>query len=457
MRSKKILFVNPASYEGGVPNTGLAMLCAILSKRGHSARVADYFFSRKTPNIREILGEFKPDVVGISLFSCNMSISRDIIRVVNDSGIPLIAGGPHTSSYCEEISGDTRFSYVIIGEAENEIVDMVENAKLYKKPEIIYARPPDVESLPLPDYSSFYQRDSIKIYPFMSSRGCPYDCSFCASRILFSGKWRPRSIESCIKEIESLKISLPSVKQIMIWDDNFSLNIKRAKLFIETYLNKKIKYKLSFANFRADNIDKELLLLLKKAECSEVQLGVEHGDPEVFGEIEKKETLEDIKQAARLIKKCGMKLKCSCIIGLPYDTLAKTRNSIRYVKELKPNYVYWNMFVPYKGTRAYDYFKNKGQIDNKHIPLTTPPANLIIVKPNVEISYFTKEEREKAYLLAYLSLKNPILLSKIKEVFLLAFKWNLKKEFLLWFLYPQTLKNMLIRVLMFIKNKLRMT
>ncbi len=441
---KKVLFINPAVNKCGVPHTGLAMLGAVLKEQGHAVKIADYHFFSKTPKIEKILDDFRPDVVGISLFSCAVSVADKMITVIKgkNKNIPLLCGGPHTSSYYKELSTDSRFDYIIIGEAESIIVDLVEKATSNKLPQVIYAPLPDINKLPFPDYTSFYNHESIDLYPIITSRGCPFNCSFCSVRLSNSKNWRPRSLGNCIEELKRIKSELIFVKSVMIWDDNFSLDIDRAKLFLQLWLKEKFQYKLSLANVRADKIDKEFLSLLKRAGCEEVQFGVEHGNPEVFRHVEKGETLEDIRRAAKLVNQCGMKLGCSFIIGLPHDTLKRTLDSIKFAKELKPDHIHWNILVPYKGTRVYEYFKKNGQANNASIPFTIPQDGLSF-EPNADTPYFTREERKKAYLMALLLSKDDLLLQDIRKTFYRALEYNLIKEFLQWLISAKIIKNLI--------------
>jgi len=439
---KKVLFINPAIAECGIPNLGLAMLSAVLKQSGHDVKVADYHFSFKTPNIYDILNDFKPDVVGISMYSAMKNKINEMIEIVNNANIPILCGGPHTISYYSELLTDSRLDYIFLGEAEDAISHVVKDAKVNEKPELIYCPVPDINSLPFPDYSSFYCYDSIKVYPFITSRGCPYNCSFCSIHLSNSKKWRHRKVESSITELSLAHKNYPSIEKLMIWDDNFSLDIKQAKLFLKKYIDKKFNFKLEVVNIRADRLDKNFLILLEKAGCEEIQFGVEHGNPAVFREIDKGETLDDIRRSAKLVKEHGMRLGCSFIIGLPQDTFKKTFDSIRIAKELKPDHIHWNILVPYKGTRVYEYFKKHGQVNDNFIPFTIP-QDVLSFEPNADTPYFTREERKKAYLMALLLSSDTLLLHDIRKTFHSALKYNLKKEFLKWLINPKIIKRWL--------------
>jgi len=436
---RRILFINPALEVCGVPHSGLASLAAVLKQGRYEVKVADYHFSSNTPALEKILEDFKPDVAGISLFSCIVGKADKMIGMIKDKKIPLLCGGPHAASYSEELTKDARFDFIVIGEAESIISDLVENAVVNTVPRMIHAPLPDVAALPFPDYSSFYDNENILLYPLITSRGCPFNCSFCCVKLSNSKAWRPRPPAACIEELKEVSVRQPLVREVMIWDDNFSLDIRRAKEILRFYIAEGFKYKLHSANVRADKIDREFLLLLKDAGCEGVQFGVEHGDPEVFGHVGKGETLADIERGAELVNSCGMKLGCSFVIGLPYDTLKKTLASVRFAEKLKPDHVHWNILVPYKGTKVYEYFKKNGKIDDGRIPFTLQ-QNGLLFEPNADTPEFTAEERKKAYLTALLLSKDAALLQDIAGAFNKAREYGLMMEFVKWFFAPRIIK-----------------
>jgi radical SAM superfamily enzyme YgiQ (UPF0313 family) len=175
--------------------------------------------------------------------------------------------------------------------------------------------------------------------------------------------------------------------------------MKRAKHFLEAYRQQGIAYPPRPANLRADHLDEELICLFKAAGCQEIQFGVEHGDPEVFAAIGKGETLDDIREAAKLVKKHGIRLVVSFIIGLPGDSIKKTLASARLARQMDVDECYWNILVAYKGTRAYRYFEAKGILDQSNVPKSWTLAGNE-EWPNAETPGFSAEERLKAKHLA---------------------------------------------------------
>jgi len=323
----------------------------------------------------------------------------DSIRKENND-IPIFLGGPHASCYYEDLIKDQRIDYVAAGEAENIISDSMALAKREPSPRVLTSDTlPDVDEIPIPDYSGFYGIEDLEVYPLMSSRGCPYRCTFCAVGTVNSKKWRPRSISGCIDELKTVRALFPKVKDIVVWDDNFTLDIARGKRMLREYKETGLAYKIRPANIRADRIDEELLSLLKSVGCHEVQFGVESGDEEVFKNTEKGENLDDIRRAAKLVKKHNMKLFVSFIVGLPGDNIRNTLKSARFANELKADVCYWNMLVAYKGTGVYNYFKKNGTVLDSRIPLTRVSGHFEAM-PNASSPDFTVKERKAAFKIA---------------------------------------------------------
>ncbi|MBL7156907.1 MAG: B12-binding domain-containing radical SAM protein [Candidatus Omnitrophica bacterium] len=401
-KNKKILFINPSFHVEQVPHYGLAILCAILKKNGFDTQVADYHYSDKVPEPAEIIKVFKPDVIAISAYSSEYTRANKIIDSIRrDWGnMPIVLGGPHASCYHDDLAEDTRIDYVVVGEAENIILDLISTAKREPRPAVLRGdKLPDVDRLPYPDYSTFHDVENLEIYPLMSSRGCPYNCIFCAVGVVNSRKWRPREVSSCISELKTVRTLFPKVKDVVVWDDNFTLDVNRGKKLIREYAKTGLPYRIRPANVRADRIDEELLSLLKSVGCDEVQFGVESGDEEVFNNTRKGETLDDIRRAAALVKKNNMKLFVSFIVGLPGDNIQKTLKSVKLAHELNADVCYWNMLVAYKGTSVYHYFKDKGVVLDSDIPLTRVGGDFTDI-PNASSRDFTIEERKVAFKVA---------------------------------------------------------
>lgn len=439
-REKKILLINPKRRNVlfTTPHNGLAIIAGIIKARGHQVRVIDYAFSSNLKNkpISFFVEDFKPDVIGISIYTPNAIEAGEILSELNKNypKIPIMVGGPHATLYTDLLEKTPGIDYIFRGESELTILDVIEKSKKEKKPKIINPNfLVDLDSLPFPDYKSFYDWQSMVGYSIMTSRGCPFQCSFCASAGLAYRRWRPKKIEKCIEELEKAQKEISPNLKFVVFDDNPITDKERFNNFLKMYSDR-IKAELTIVNVRADGVTDEFLRLLKKCHVNFISIGVEHGHPEVFKMINKGETLEQIEKAARLIKKHKIGLGLSFVIGAPGDTLERTRASINFCKRVKADEYSINLINPYKYTAAREWFeKNDAKLYNEIGYDAQPLTKIRCESPVVETRDFTKKEREKAfYMFLFGVAEERLKLSSLPEIFSIAKEYGLYSDFLSW-------------------------
>ncbi len=434
---KRILLVNPRrpTCEVDIPHMGLAILSSILNLRGHKILVVDYQLIHNAPNIREFMKDFSPDVIGISTTTANTIQAENLINEIRriDNKMPVIVGGPHATLYPEDLEKNKGIDYIVIGEAEPIIIDLIEKAKREKNPVIMAGKTiinPD--NVPYADYKSFYKWEYIRSYPIMTSRGCPYQCSFCPVAYVGQKKWRQREPEDCIKELELAKKEINPHLHILIQDDNPLVIPERFYKFLELF-KEKVKLRISITNIRADNVNDKLLILLKKAGCNSLGVAVESANPEVFQRVNKGETLETIDKAARLIKKHGMLLSFCFIIGLPGDNLERIKDSIKFAKKHNPDSIYWNMVMPYKNTAVREWFERNGRVCNEIGKTSLADGDFRCDEPAVESRDFTRWQRKKAhYMCLFRTVDDRLKVSEVIEIFKEAKKYDEIGDFFIW-------------------------
>jgi anaerobic magnesium-protoporphyrin IX monomethyl ester cyclase len=430
---KKVLLFNAKreKCESISPHLGLAMLAGVLTQSENEVLVVDYQFKPDASSPTSFVEQFKPDIIGITLYTATMAEAVKIINEVSDFNIPIMVGGPHATLYPEDLVD--KVDYVVIGEAENIIEDLVKTAELQSTGKIIRSEPPDPKNLPYPNFSTFEGNENIYIYPLLTSRGCPYNCSFCAVHVVSTKKWRPRLPEECIKELINARKYLKNLDSVIIYDDNPMFRKVHIKKFLNLYLENKINLPLTIINTRADSIDKEMVELLKKAKCPSIGIGVESSDPEIFGKINKGETLEDIQNAAKLIKRYKIPLSLCFVIGLEGDSYEKIQSSINFAKKIKPDYIYWNMITPFNGTKIREWYDNNGTVFDLVNRSSYVDGDFMCEEPCAETPEFTVEERKKAYILAILKTNDTRLkLRDIPRLFQYIKEFSFYKEFIYW-------------------------
>lgn len=400
---KKILLVLPRAdkFAPYIPSCGLASIAGELTAAGYIVKVLDFNIAPRMPSLHEVMRDFEPDAVGFSAYTSMWRQTSEMIDYVYYQGIPVIIGGPHATLYSDDLREDRRVRYIVRGEAEDVIVSLMGRPMDgTDSPEIVNGAPSDVAGRPVSDYRLFINHEHMTVYPLVTSRGCPYDCSFCAVDSISSRKWRHRPLEDCVAELRLARERYPSISKLNITDSSPSQNLSRFKKFIEMYIEEKCPWSFLISNMRADKVDGELLELLKKAGCSQLSIGVEHGDPAVFEKIGKSETLDDIRRAGLLIKKHGIKLGLCFVIGLPHDSLRATMKSVQFAKELNPDVMFWNMLHPFKGTPAYDWYKENGSIYDAPDFSSYDNYDYRPAEPCVEHPDFSKAQMKKAHFIA---------------------------------------------------------
>lgn len=433
---KRILLVHPnreSVRAHGLPHAGLASLAAVLRNNGHNVLVIDYLLSPNAPSITHFLKDFSPDIVGISAYTAMISKAfRFIDSIYNyNREIPIIVGGPHATLYPEDFLRDGRVSYIFKGESEERIGEIINSAIQENSPKVIDCQPIDIKKLPFPDFRCFYNFEKIQDYPLVTTRGCPYECSFCMVKFISSRRYRCKEISTCCNEIMNAQTALPQLKAVSVIDDNCSVLKYHFHNFLLAYIER-IDLPLGFAYIRADAINDEVLTLIKRAGTKSVCIAIEHGHPEVYKHINKGEKLDDIIQAAYLVRKRGFGLELCFIIGLPYDTFEMTKYNIKLAKHLKASRIYWNMLVPYKGTQAREWFLKNGTLFGEADRTSHVDYSCFCDEPAMETKEMTAEDRKKAYFYAMLETNNYVLraqdvLKDIPRLFIAAYKYGLYK------------------------------
>lgn len=387
-----------------VPHLGLAYLSGILRRKGHRVVVLDELLYRdgQPPDVLDLAREVAPDVIGLSVYTSTLTRSLQAIERLGSLGKPIVVGGPHATIYHEALRQERGIDYVVRGEAENVIADLLESAEPQPTPRVVKADvPTDLDSLPRPDFLTFLNSETMPNYPLSTSRGCPYGCTFCVVERVASRRWRPRDPVACAEELEMAKRMFPLLRQVKIVDDCPTRDPERFKVFLRECVRRELGLTMVIDNLRADTVDEELVTLARAAGCWCLCLGVEHGDPEVFAAIHKGETLEDIRRAADIIKGAGLELYLCFVVGLPGDSMERTRRSIDLARSLDASLVYWNMAHPFPGSKIREWFEQNGATFHDDRDYTSYDVHSFDCRdPVVETPDFTRWERKKAYFLA---------------------------------------------------------
>jgi radical SAM superfamily enzyme YgiQ (UPF0313 family) len=403
----KILFL---SFDYLTQPLGIASLSAVLLKAGHSCEVAAL---ADTARQDELLRDFRPDILCLSLITGQHALFIERTRQIKKAypQLLVLAGGPHPTFYPECID-EPCIDAICRGEGDVSLaafVDYVEQHGLMpeslpnwwiKLPDGEISRSevapllPALDDLPFPDRSIFDRArpgaEPVAAF-FMTSRGCPFDCSYCfnhAYRDLYKGlgtMCRRRSVANVVAEIQQVRKQYP-LQMVVFQDDTFNLDRKWLKEFAGCYGS---EVALPFhCHLRADLLDEETADLLKQAGCLSVKLGLESGREEVRNGILKRGmTLEQFEQACALLHRNRIRFATENILGVPGTSLDDDLFTYTVNCRVRPQHSFASLMQVYPRTGIAAYALQHGFTST---PVTDFPATFY---EDSVISISDKEQR----------------------------------------------------------------
>jgi radical SAM superfamily enzyme YgiQ (UPF0313 family) len=302
------------------------------------------------------------DLYGFSTYSVNYGLTRQLADAVKSRmpQVVTVAGGPHASALPEQVADDG-FDVVVHGEGEMAIVQIIEALQAGSTlPRILYGTPPNpLDSLPFPDYElvdlSTYSRevDGQPCVSILSSRGCPYRCTFCNSNIMGAGKpMRYRSPQNVVAEIRQIK-SKYGIRHFRFQDDIFTINQQRVAELTRFLAAENIVYRC-FA--RINTHTERMAGLLREGGCVHASFGVETGSRKLLAKhaMHKGQTPHQIEWALTNAYNAGIRMRIFLIVGFPGETDETIEETLALVKNCP-----WDEFsvyplIAYPGTLLHD-------------------------------------------------------------------------------------------------------
>jgi anaerobic magnesium-protoporphyrin IX monomethyl ester cyclase len=384
----RVTLVNPP-YPKGAPKSlflplGLAYLAAVLEEDGHEVTVLDLQMTDPTPQqLESQLSHSNADIVGVTTSTLTYWPAVDVVKSAKKvlPNALTVLGGPHVTALPEQtLQQAPEVDIVVRGEGEHTILELAKlvgkmnaaslngvNGITYRRNSQIHSTPDrafieNLDELPHPAYKHFplqkYSMAGINYLPIMTSRGCPFQCTFCLASKMCGVKFRTRSPPKVIEELEWMRDKL-GANVIAFYDDTFTVDKKRASDICD--LIKQRKFDLPWdCRTRVDQINKEMLVKLRDANCKLVHFGVESGSQVMLDAMKKKTTVEKNAWAIRLTKEVGIGVAISVVVGYPGETLAMLKQTFDFIKVTKPDFVYVCQAIPYPGTEMLDNLNKLG-------------------------------------------------------------------------------------------------
>ena len=402
------------------PPLGLLSIGATLESNNHDVQILDY-------SVENISGKqlensiLSSDAVGMSIYTNDRKSAVDTSRMIKeiDSDIPVIIGGPHCTYLQQDALYDIPYADVsVAGEGEYVILDLAKYIQGKKKLSDIHGVfyrdngsiksgktikvIDDLDSLPFParhlvdkyDYGNSFLEFLYKkkMTSLSTSRGCPFQCRFCArySNIIKEWRFRQRSAENVVKEIQELD---EKYRSAWIVDENFLADNKRAHKIFDMLLESGTNIDLSIEGARVDSADRKLYKKMKKAGVVFISFGIESGNQDVIDFYNKKFTLDKAREAVNLAREMNFFICASFILGAPIETKQHIKNTIRFACSLPLDIASFGPFAYLKGSQLWDEaVKNNKISSDKYIVLPDSHKGL---------GNFTREEMIKNTIQAF--------------------------------------------------------
>ncbi|HET6418973.1 MAG TPA: radical SAM protein [Geobacteraceae bacterium] len=397
----KVVFVHPhgSNWMGSMkdittifnlmPPLGLMSIAAYLEKRGVEVEIIDCYGTPAGSD--ELAAEIVSRSPDVAAFSCTTSCFLEgyaIARGVKerDDRIRVVFGGAHASAAGASLLDDfPAIDYLVIGEGEVTFHELITSGygNVASIPGVGYRADgkgvlssvreniKDLDSLPFPAYHllpHFPKRYNLPLFSYpvapntsiISSRGCPYQCSYCDRSVFHTG-FRANSPEYICDHLEYLHRDF-GIRHVFFYDDLFTFN--RGRIEALCLLKDKKKLPVTYNCIaRLEHVDSELLALLKRSGCWQVNFGIESGDAELLGRHRKSYDLDEVRRKLGMVRKAGMRVKGLFMIGLPGETEQSIRRTIDYALSLPLDEVNVTKFTPFPGAPVYRTIREHGEFD----------------------------------------------------------------------------------------------
>ncbi|MBN2368725.1 cobalamin-dependent protein [Candidatus Woesearchaeota archaeon] len=449
----KIMLINPNSKKPDsieelpmiTPPINMMYVAQILENNSYKAKITDAFAEGISSD--EILKRIKknsPDMIGFPLYSSDLSYMHRLTSSIKnqDENVKIFFAGHHASALNKEVM--TQFpdiDFIIRGEGEYPTLNLVEalekksplekvNGVSFREGKKIRHTPEekpvkDLDRIPIPSrklidpklyYSKLSKRNKVDV--LITSRGCPYRCTFCAKLNQSFRSYRTRSINSVIDELNLIRET--GTDGVEIYDEIFTMKKQRALDIMRSIRREKMDFEFRIRT-RVTHIDKEILTSLRKAGCSTISYGVESGSQRVLDAIKKDISPRLVEKAFEKTERHGMNVLGFFMIGNKADTPETIRQTISFAKKLNPLFATFGVLHPYPGTVDYLEAKKNNTLQGEYAPNKPMPWIKLPWTKSIEELYRFSDQAYNEYY------KRPRYIGKFLKSTLTQGNWNLMK------------------------------
>jgi anaerobic magnesium-protoporphyrin IX monomethyl ester cyclase len=382
-----VTLVNPAAPIGAAMHMpfallGLGYLAAVLEKNGYQVDVIDcQILDLSLEDFRIEISKRKPDIVGVTSSTLTYKTGLKLIKIAKEA-LPkavIVAGGPHVTFWDDHALEECHeLDVVVRREGENTLLELVQrieagksylnvigttvraDGKILRNADRPYIE--DLDSLPFPARHLWPMerfRELEDILYLAASRGCVYWCEFCTTVRMHGRKYRMRSPNNVVDELEFLYKTY-GIRKFTFCDDAFTVDQERTEVLCNEIVKRGLKIEWNCGS-RVDMVSKELLSKMKEAGCVSFWCGLESGTQQVLDAMKKGITPELTEKVLGWVREVGMKPVPNVILGFPGETKESARSTIKFVEKVAPDAVgFYNVATPFPGTPMYDIVKENG-------------------------------------------------------------------------------------------------
>jgi len=356
----KIVFVETPSpwivRQNAQVALGLLYLATVLKEEDYEVRVA------RPKDKEDFINFWESDVICMSGTTLEYPMNVECAKWVRSHfpNIKIFIGGPHVTAMWQEVMKTGLFDSICVGEGERVILKMMEDLKRHSLKAIYFSNYhiENLDEIPFPDRSLIEGSHGGNVFAynenyigsgnetFLTSRGCPFNCAFCASSVMWNGVIKFRSIENIVSEVGEI-IESTGTRQLRICDDNLTSNKKRCLMLCKAFKDINFVWRCSI---RAETLSVEICEAMAEAKCKEVSVGIESGDQRVLNFLNKRTTIEKMKEGCKNAKKAGMKVRPLFMIGTPGEMPNTPEINRDYINELDFDMISLTTFSPFPGT-----------------------------------------------------------------------------------------------------------
>lgn len=410
-RDRQVLLIAPEIINPrSMPCVGLGYIGAYLHARGVDVRIVDAQFTKEDQ--LPVLAAAPRTLVAIGVDSRTVHRGLRLAHIAKALGHTTMLGGLHVSLVKQQILDDRAVDYGVVGDGEEptlQLLQALDGARAFADVSGLIWRDggavrvnantteeQDLDRLPFPDYR-LAGIHNFPLYPLVTSRDCPYKCTYCAVGNISHGRFRARSASSAVEEVLVAKERY-GIRNFLVVDENFSYDMDRALEFCELLIQRKVNLRWSaFEGMRADCLTPAILDLLKRSGCQWIFFGIESAENAVLKKVVKGSKFRHIERAVTLSREHGMKVGGFLIVGLPGSDLHTDMLSIDWATHHLDKAQFW-MSIPYYGTALYRWVQTNAR-------LLRPPTgdnlvNTLSTQPFYEMRGYSATEIKRAHVIA---------------------------------------------------------